>query len=164
MKGKIISQQIEIFKKDMKVAYWKDGICGPYGWVTGNLIGLPRMEANGEILSIIKWEANSMVHCQAPAVYLKQFMMTFESPEPMSEFLSLMSKYVRPTKDSRGNVLFSGCKIPLEDSFWDTAIKNNLVDTDVEVDFEIKDMAYYTNYPDMDTKPIAHLNHKIILR
>lgn len=143
LKGKIISQQIEIFQDGMKVAYWRDGLGGYDGWITGTLIGLPRLKSNGEILAIISWGNEWKGASADMSVFsLKKFMVSYEDIRiPASEAEALIEKYIRKRKDSSGNQFPWLSKRSLNDFQWEKVIENNLVDNDTMVEFEIVEVA-----------------------
>ena len=165
LRGKIISRQIEIFHEGMKVAYWRDGWLGGYcGWVTGNLLGIPRLQRNGEILAIIKWDNDKehhCVHCQTSVFHLKEFVMSYEPPPRLeSEIESLFKKYIRVGKDNLGKEVSSCIKLPLANFQWESVIEKNQVDTDTLLDFKIKEIPDYDkNFIvfDMSMKEMAEI-------
>ena len=165
LKGKIITQQIEIFTKGMQVAYFLDGLFGYEGWIIGRLISEPRLMENGEILVIIDWGEYRGAHCQCSVFHLKKFMVEYEPIRDTSNEKPLYSKanaliegYVKLKYERIG--IADRLKVShlyLSDSQWESVVKNNTVDTDTTIDFKIKEICTgkITWDFDMETKLIG---------
>ena len=160
LKGKIVSQQIEIFTEGMQVAYWQDGILGYRGWAIGKLVVLPKLIGNGEILAVIYWGEYLGVSHSCSVFHLKQFVIQYEPIRPPSKFFPSLHKYLPHIYESNGEIKNGKLvSLPLKDSHWTVAHQKEYVDMPVDVDFRIKEVGTGEINPDYEFEktPIAEL-------